>query len=279
MAIDAYVKFGESDDMGGPDGKSPLPEFEGDSSDAKHWYWCELRECGFDMTAPQQQDDQAGASQGNGDSSNAADDNKASFAPVTLKKRVDWASTSLFSLCCEASMATMPNHDPKDGTGMIDQVTVEVCRPAPTADGNSEKIPFVKVRYYSVQITKYALSISGPEPSETITFKFDSVDFTYLQTSPYTNQVIGGEHSIQPPLENYHKKPNESAGDLAPAEPAVGPPGGSGSPGPSSAGTSPGGPGSTNGSPAPPGSAPNGVGTLAFPGGIWQSTAPPDLEN
>jgi hypothetical protein len=46
MANDVYVKFGECDDKGGPL-NTKLPDIEGDSTDALHYWWCELREARF----------------------------------------------------------------------------------------------------------------------------------------------------------------------------------------------------------------------------------------
>ena len=120
MANDVYVKFGKDPDpeYGGPL-QTELPDIEGDSTDASHFWWCELRECGFDMDTPQQQDD---AQQGE------ANQPASGFKPVTLRKRVDWASTQLFLKCCEAAMATTTKSTDDQGKGRINEVTVEVCR-------------------------------------------------------------------------------------------------------------------------------------------------------
>src|SRR5438552_18889880 len=105
MANDVYVKFGQGTDVGGPL-NTPLPDIEGDSTDSLHYWWCELRECGFDMETPQQLD--ADDDQGGGSSSSASKDKQpaSGFKSVRLRKRVDWASPQLFLKCCEAAMAT-----------------------------------------------------------------------------------------------------------------------------------------------------------------------------
>jgi len=110
MATDVYIKFGESEDRGGPL-NTYLPDIEGDSTDAYHYWWCELRECGFDMDTPQQLDEESGQS----------DDKKpaSGFKSVTLRKRVDWASTQLFLKCCQAAMATTTKSTDDQGDGRI----------------------------------------------------------------------------------------------------------------------------------------------------------------
>src|SRR6266478_3647295 len=102
MANDVYVKFGQGTDVGGPL-NTPLPDIEGDSTDEVHYWWCELRECGFDMETPQQEDSaNAGSSGSDASSSSSNDHNKraSGFKAVRLTKRVDWASTQLFMKCC-----------------------------------------------------------------------------------------------------------------------------------------------------------------------------------
>src|SRR5579859_1225062 len=196
MANDVYVKFGKSSDpeLGGPL-KTELPDIEGDSTDANHFWWCELRECGFDMDTPQQQDDSQ-----KGDAKKPA----TGFKPVTLRKRVDWASTQLFLKCCQAAMATTTKSTDDRGQGRINEVTVEVCRPA-----GGDKIPSVTVIYYGVRIIRYAITISEPEPAETITFEFDKLKFEYLQTDPTTGEVIDSVETTE--LENHHPQAAASA--------------------------------------------------------------------
>src|ERR1043165_4821049 len=113
MAIDAYVKFGEGTDTS-PVYGTPLPEIEGDSDDTQHHWWCELRDCGFELENPEQ--DAAGEG--------ADKDKKPFFKQVRLKKRVDWGSTQLFIKCCEAAEATTKKTDEEKAKGVIKQVTV-----------------------------------------------------------------------------------------------------------------------------------------------------------
>src|SRR5262249_53636863 len=149
----------------GPDGK-PLPSISGDSDDEKHYWWCELRNCGFDLEAVEQ---------GPSDPNDKKKDQKSGFKPVRLAKRVDWATTGLFYKCCEAAQAKANKSDEADGIGRINQVTVELCRPG----GDGEKITFATVRYYGVRVTHFNIEISGPEPAESITFEFEDLDFEY----------------------------------------------------------------------------------------------------
>jgi len=215
MAIDAYVNFGEATDPG-PDGK-PLPAISGDSDDAKHPWWCELRSCGFDMEAQDQ-------SPGEADAPKDKDKDKqpkTGFHPVQLSKRVDWATTSLFYKCCEAAEATTKKTDDEKAKGRIDQVTVELCRPGAADQG--EKIPFAIVRYYGVRITHFGIEISSPEPSESITFEFDGLDFEYQQTDPYTGKILGKAKRTT-------KLANHTAKDTGTAQPNAGSAGASGTP-------------------------------------------------
>src|SRR5579872_7174479 len=98
MATDAYVKFGKGTKTGGPN-QTILPLLEGDSTDATHYWWCELRDCNFDISVEDRGSDSAGQK---GDKSP-----NAQLTKVTLKKRVDWASTQLFMKCCEGHEATV----------------------------------------------------------------------------------------------------------------------------------------------------------------------------
>jgi len=209
MANDVYAAFGKSPapERGGPL-NTELPDIEGDSTDARHYWWCELRECGFDMDTPQQEDED-----------NSSDANKpvTGFKPVTLRKRVDWASTQLFLKCCAAAMATTDKTTDDQDDGRINQVTVEVCRPA-----GGEKIPCVTITYYGVRITRYAIAITEPEPAETITFEFDKVKFKYLQTDPATGQVVSSAGSETPEMDNHHPElATAGAGQAASAGAAV----------------------------------------------------------
>lgn len=261
MANDVYVKFGESPDTGGPL-DTPLPDIEGDSTDANHYWWCELRDCGFDMETPQQSDEAA-------DKSDKSDKNKpaSGFKAVTLRKRVDWASPQLFLKCCQAAMATTTKATKDQADGRIGQVTVEVCRPA-----GGEKIPCVTVIYYGVRVTRYAISMTGPEPAENITFEFDKVKFKYLQTDPETGKVVNSAGEQTSELENHHPQVATGAGAPAGAGGSSSGAGSSGSEAPGGSGPSPAPvPASPSGPPAAPGSAPDPTVNVNFPG-LWQGT-------
>jgi type VI protein secretion system component Hcp len=177
MAVDAYIKFGEGTDRG-PDNKL-LPKIEGDSDDEQHYWWCELRSCDFDMETSE-----------HAESDEDADEEKKSKAelkPITIKKRVDWASTQLFTLCCEAAESTTKMADAEDSEkGRLKEVFIEVCRQS------DNKFPFLVVKYTGVTIVKYGIDMSGPEPSETITFKAEMAQFEYQRTDPETGAKKGG---------------------------------------------------------------------------------------
>src|SRR5262249_33656656 len=116
---------------------------------------------------------------------------KPSFKKVTIKKRVDWASTQLFLRCCYAAEATARKLIGEQDRGMIDRVTIEICKqaaPAAWVEGKQSevKFPYVTVRYFGVRIVGYSIDISGPEPSETISFVFEKLDVEYQPTDPLT---------------------------------------------------------------------------------------------
>ncbi len=203
MAIDAYVKFGESSDRS-PLYGTPLPLIEGDSDDAAHHWWCELRDCGFDLENPNPNPTQA--SDGGGPPPDPKKESKAGYKPVVLKKRVDWGSYLLFQKCCEAAPAedTVEDAEPdKAKPGVIDQVTVHICRP----DGQGNKIPFITVFYFGVTVTNFKIGMSGPESSETITFEFNAIDFRYTQTDPYTGAAMPGQPRSTGVLTNHTMDP------------------------------------------------------------------------
>jgi len=160
MAIegDAYVKFGEGSGTDGPK-NTPLPLIEGDSTDATHYYWSELRDCNFGFASKDPEPEGA-----DGDSKKPT----KQLDQVTLTKKVDWASTQLFQKCCEAAKAKIAKSKEEQSKGRIDQVTVEVCK---TAGG--VKFPFLIIKYYGVRVVDYAVSMSGPEPSETIKLEIE----------------------------------------------------------------------------------------------------------
>jgi type VI protein secretion system component Hcp len=213
MAIDAYVKFGESGDTGGPE-NTPLPLIEGDSDDAHHYWWCELRDCGFDLEAAERNADAEGDKE--------KEKPKRKFPKVTMQKRVDWASTQLFIKCCEAAESTTKKTDDDDAKGVIDQVTVEVCRPA-----GGDKIPFVTVKYFNVRVTHFSVAMDGPEPSESIEFEFEELVFEYRRTDPYTGKEVQGRPAKTGRLANDagNGSPGSSGGGdsgAGPASPAAG---------------------------------------------------------
>jgi type VI protein secretion system component Hcp len=281
---DVYIKFGvvdnDADLSGFPEGTEldRVPDIEGDSTDSNHWWWCELRECGFDLTSPQQTDNEAEddasnqgsqttklANDGNDDGEEDAKKVPAKFKPVTIKKRIDWASSQLFEQYVYAALKQIDKPIITKGipeTGIIEQVTVEVCRPA-----GGKKIAVAIADYYGVKITGFHFSIDGPEPEETVTFEFDKVQYTYVQTSPYTGEVMDSKGKNTVELPNHHdKEPSSgngaSSGEEDTSENAE--PGG-GSPTPATA------PVNVGGSPLAPGTAPDPTVTVNFPG-LWQGT-------
>jgi type VI protein secretion system component Hcp len=287
MANDVYVKFGECDDRGGPL-NTKLPDIEGDSTDALHYWWCELRECGFDMETPQQEgDDSQGAAGSSGGSASSSSDGNSKpasgFKTVRIRKRVDWASPQLFLKCCQAAMATTTKSTDDDGEGRIDKVTVEVCRPTTSEhvfvlnDGSTatiNKVPCARVEYKGVRIIKYELSMNGPEPAESITFEFDSLKYTYVRINPETGDVVDESGLKTSWLENHHPEARGSANDSSGSNTnggsggtgaGSGGGGGNGSPSPALA------PATAGGSPPAPGSAPDPTISVNFPG-LWQGT-------
>lgn len=174
MPTDVYVKFGDTKEVIGPL-SSPRPKIEGDSTDALHYWWCELRTCGFDLEAKDPKPDPAEAS-----TTKPEEESKAKFHKVKLTKRVDWASTQLFRKCCEQAMALSKSKDEQEKC-WIDKVTVEVCRPA-----GGTKLPFVILEYHQVRITNYSIDIASAEPAESITFEFQKLLFRHTRTDPYT---------------------------------------------------------------------------------------------
>ena len=178
MAIegDAYVKFGEGSGKDGPK-QTPLPLIEGDSTDETHYYWSELRDCNFGFASKDPEPEGA-----DGDSKKPT----KQLDKVKLTKKVDWASTQLFQKCCEAAKAKIAKSKEEQSKGRIEQVTVEVCK---TAGG--VKFPFLIIKYYGVRVVDYNVSMSGPEPSETIELEIEKFDFEYQPTDPYTGAPTG----------------------------------------------------------------------------------------
>jgi len=247
---DVYVKFGESGGTG-PNG-TPLPAIEGDSTDELHYWWCELRDCGFDLEAAE-----LGAEAGGGAKKK---DHLTVFKPVTLKKRLDWASTSLFQLCCDAAEAKVKKLDPDSKKGVLDKVTVEICRP-----GGGDKFPFLVIEYSDVKVTHFKIGMSGPEASEEVTFEFGSLKYKYQQTNPYTGERKGSSTfsaAIKNQTQEQEKQQQNAmagSGSGGPSGPAPSaPPAGPGAPVPSNAPH-------LNGSPAPASVIEN-IAGVTFPG-------------
>lgn len=205
MATDVYVKFGESKNRS-PVYDTPLPMIEGDSDDAEHHWWCEVRDCGFDLENPGQEESEGSDSE--------SKEPRSWFKTVTIKKRVDWGSTQLFLKCCEAAEAAANKSDDAQGKGLIDQVTVHVCRPS-----GGTKIPFLIVRYFNVQITHYEVEMSDPEPAEEIRFEFEAVEFEYQRTDPYTGATTGD--AVRVKLKNYVTQAEVEKRTAPAAAPAV----------------------------------------------------------
>jgi len=197
MATDAYIKFGESPDKSPYN--TPLPAIEGDSTDKGHYWWCELRGYDFSLDAGER----SSGSEGNQDQEKP----KPSFKKVTIKKRVDWASTQLFMKCCFAAEATARKLTGDQDQGRIDRVTIEICKQAAAADSegdrDDDKFPFITVRYFGVRIVDYAIDMSKPEPDETITFVFEKLDVEYQPTDPHTGRKIDDKVSRAIGMQNY----------------------------------------------------------------------------
>jgi len=259
MANDVYVKFGRDPNgtTGGPL-DTELPDIEGDSTDAHHYWWCELRECGFSIDTPQQADENK-----SGENSKPA----STMPQVTLRKRLDWASTQLFLKCCEAAMATTTKSTDDKGDGRIHEVTVEVCRPA-----GGDKIPCATVIYYGVRIIKYQINITEPEPAESITFEFDRVKFKYIQTDPSTGEVLNASGLETPELENHHPQTTSGSSSSSGSSPAGSDDASSSSPGSAGNAPTPASPAIAGGGSTPAaGSAPDATVNVNFPG-LWQGT-------
>src|SRR5262245_2641462 len=99
---DVYVKFGD-DPTATNDYGEPEPLIQGDCTDDMHYWWCELRSCGFNLSVADHSklEGDSGA-EDSGTNSAVKTKPKTKWEKVSLKKRVDWASTQLFLRCCEA---------------------------------------------------------------------------------------------------------------------------------------------------------------------------------
>jgi type VI protein secretion system component Hcp len=256
MPTDAYIKFGEGTNPSPNDSKVMLPLIEGDSTDETHYWWCELRGYDFSLDA------------GERDASSHGDDRekpKPSFKKVTIKKRVDWASTELFMKCCNAAQATTrKSKAQKDNDAVIDQVTIDICKQS------TEKFPFLTVKYYGVRVVGYGIDVNGPEPSETISFVFEELDFEYQPTDPYDGSKKEGAASKAMGMKNYKQAPAVAAtGGIATTTSAATAAAGaaSGAAGNSSAAGSP----ASNGADSAAPSSTEAVANTNFPG-LWTGT-------
>jgi type VI protein secretion system component Hcp len=189
MATDAYIKFGEG--SGTSPYNTPLPDIEGDSTDEGHYWWCELR--GYDFAL------EAGERDSSAEGDKDKEKPKPSFKKVTIKKRVDWASTQLFLKCCYAAAATTKKTADAQDPGKIDRITIDICKQS------DDKFPFIVVRYFGVRIVAYAIDMSGPEPAETLSFVFEKLELEYQRTNPFTGAKLGAtEKALN--MENYAPK-------------------------------------------------------------------------
>lgn len=184
MAQDTYVKFGSRKERAPAPYNTPLPLIEGDSGDSLHYWWTEARSCSFGLTGAERTT--------TGEDATDKTKNRPKPGNVTITKKVDWGSADLFQKCCEAPEALKKKSDEENPTGVIDQVTVEVCRP--DGEGSDIKFPFLIVRYYKVCVISYEIEFSGPDPTETVILKYETADFEYVQTDPYTGGRKGGAH-------------------------------------------------------------------------------------
>jgi type VI protein secretion system component Hcp len=242
MATDVYIKFGTTKETIGPR-NTPRPKIEGDSTDELHYWWCEVRNCGFDLEA---KDPEPAPESGGGGKEEDKEKSKAKFKNVTLKKRVDWASTQLFLRCCDQAMALSKSKEEQE-QGWLDIVTIEVCRPGP-----GDKIPFVIVEYHGVRFIHYSVEMSGPEPSESITFEFQKLSVQHTRVDPFTGNVAAKDAKTRTGLLSNSGTGQGAAAQEDAASSAASPPpapaggGGTGGPGASANPASPA-PASANG--------------------------------
>jgi type VI protein secretion system component Hcp len=230
-----------------------------------------LRDCGLDIEGPplvKEEDEETGTSQTTVTKGQDGKPIPPKLKSTTLKKRVDWASPQLFQRCLDAAMnSTVPPKPIRDDdtreprTGVINFVTVDVCRPA-----GGEKVVGVQVIYEDVTITRYEISLSAPEPAENLTFEYKAVSYKFVSVDPYSGQLVkggeretgrikgleGDEHSA---AANSANAGGESTGD----EGGGGTEAGGGTPSPATVPV---------GAPATPGAAPDPTVTVNFPG-LW----------
>ena len=180
MARYTFAKFGSRIERAPAPYNTPLPLIEGDSSDSAHYWWTELASCSFGLTAAER----------TGDGEETKDEKtkpRPKMGSVTLSKKVDWGSADLFQKCCEAPEALKKKSDEDQAVGCLDEVVIEVCRESGIA--GEGKFPFLIVTYKKVYVTKYGIEFSGPDPIETIEFKYEEAKFNYVATDPHTGGI------------------------------------------------------------------------------------------
>jgi type VI protein secretion system component Hcp len=181
MTSDTFVCFGQDTDVreSEDDAHDYVPLIEGDCTDETHFNWCELRGTGFELTSTHQEK--------SGDD-NSQEETDHDLPPVTLKKRVDWASTQLFQKCCQAGKAEIARTKTEADIGTIKDVVVEVCKIA-----GQDKFPYIVIEYKNVRVVSYGIEMSDPEPVETIVFKYDAFRFGFQKTDPFTGLPVDGD--------------------------------------------------------------------------------------
>ena len=213
---DVYVCFGQ-DESSSDRYHDWIPEIMGDCTDSQHKDWCELRDTGFSVTFPHQE------KQGDDQTPETAAQH---LDHVTLKKRVDWASTRLFLKCCQAAKAKVAKNKTDQDIGTIHTVYVEICKDAgkdaPWDEEEKEyisgKFPYLAVEYENVRILSFSIDMSGPEPAETIEFEYDSFKLGYQKTDPETGLPIAGELEWTAPIHGTKKSAQTSGGESDSAE-------------------------------------------------------------
>jgi len=194
---------------------------------------------------------------------------------TTLRKRVDWASPQLFYHCIEAAMNStvpprpLPSDDPDDPeplTGVINFVTVDVCRPA-----GGKKVIGVQVIYSDVTITRYELSLSAPEPAENLTFEYKTVQYKFFPVDPFSSELVEGgmkETGIIKSVEGDEQTTGDGSPDAGSESAGDEAGGGAGAGGGTNDSMAPAG---AVGAPQTPGGAPDPTVTVNYPG-LWQGT-------
>lgn len=177
MARYTFAKFGSRKELAPDPYNTPLPLIEGDSSDSAHYWWTELASSSFGLTAAERSEDGK-------EETDPKKKPRPKLGSVTLTKKVDWGSADLFQKCCEAPEALKKKSDEEQAVGRLDEVVVHVCRESGVA--SEGKFAYLTVTYKKVYVTSYAIEISGPEPTETVIFEYEEMEFEYVATDPYT---------------------------------------------------------------------------------------------